>query len=166
MATTKLTIARTDVSTGLPYEALVKRFEETLGTWEAATAKRLIERSASWSDVEAAAGGVAGARGLMIIATIDQGLLTSLSGRIKKCRLYLVGNPVIAAGILDVDPHSALYVPFRVALFEGDNDEGARISFDRPSSSLAQLGNPQIDEVGALLDTKIDAVVAAVCSPT
>lgn len=165
MATTKLTVARTDVASGLSYEDLVQRFESTLGTWDGATAKQLVERKASWSEVEAAAGKIAGTHGLMIIAAIDQGQLTSLSGHAKKCRLYLVGNPVIASGILDLDPHAALYVPFRVTLFEGDDADGAQISFDRPSASLALLGNAQIDDIGRQLDEKIDAVVAAVCVP-
>jgi hypothetical protein len=39
------------------------------------------------------------------------------------------------------------------------------VSFDRPGSSLALLGNPAIDEIGRQLDAKIDAVVSAVCAP-
>ena len=99
----------------------------------------------------------------MIIAAIDQGQLTSLSGHPKRCRLYLVGNPVIATRILDIDPLAALYVPFRVAIYEGDGAGGARISFDRPASSLATLGNAKIDAIGRQLDDKIDAVVQAIC---
>ena len=166
MATTmSMTVARTDVPTGLSYENLVHRFEATLGTWDPATAQRLVERHAPWADVEAAAAKAGGSLGLMIIATLDQGQLTSLSGRAKKCRLYLVGNPVIASMILDVTPHAALYVPFRVALFEGDGSGEGRLSFDRPSSSLALLGSPAIDEIGRQLDAKIDAVVQAVFGP-
>src|SRR5262245_40304817 len=145
MTTTRLSVARTDVPTGMPYGRLVQRFEETLGTWNASTAEELVERHAPWSEVEAAAAKAAGTLGLMIIASINQGQLTSLSGREKKCRLYLVGNPIIASTILDINPHAALYVPFRVALFEGEGAEGSRISFDRPGSSLALLGDAKID---------------------
>jgi hypothetical protein len=38
------------------------------------------------------------------------------------------------------------------------------VTFDRPSSSLALLGNSAIDEIGRQLDAKIDAVVNAVCA--
>jgi hypothetical protein len=158
-------IARTDVPTGLPYEELSQRFESTLGTWHPATAQGFIERHAPWPDVEAEATKIAGTFGLMIIAAINQGQLTSLSGHQKKCRLYLVGNPVIATRILDIDPLAALYVPFRVAIYEGDGGGGARISFDRPGSSLATLGNAEIDVIGRQLDDKIDAVVQAICGP-
>jgi hypothetical protein len=165
MAIAKLTVARTDFSTTLPYEELSQRFESTLGTWHPATAQGFIERRAPWSDVEAEAAKIAGAFGLMIIAAINQGQLTSLSGHPKKCRLYLVGNPVIATRILDIDPLAALYVPFRVAIYEGDGAGGAQISFDRPGSSLATLGNAKIDVIGRQLDDKIDAVVQAICGP-
>jgi uncharacterized protein (DUF302 family) len=101
----------------------------------------------------------------MIIASLDQGQLTSLSGRVKMCRLYLVGNPVIASTMIDINPQAVLYVPFRVALWEADGSSGgARVTFDRPSSSLALLGNSAIDEIGRQLDAKIDAVVNAVCA--
>jgi hypothetical protein len=40
----------------------------------------LIERRALWPDVEAEAAKIAGTFGLMIIAAINQGQLTSLSG--------------------------------------------------------------------------------------
>ena len=56
-------------------------------------------------------------------------------------------------------------MPFRVALWEADGSGGARVSFDRPGSSLALLGNPAIDAIGRQLDAKIDAVVSAVCAP-
>jgi uncharacterized protein (DUF302 family) len=163
MTTMTGTIARMDVPTGLPYDVLSQCFESTLGAWHPATALGLIERRAPWPDVEAEAAKIAGTFGLMIIAAINQGQLTSLSGHRKKCRLYLVGNPVIATRILDVDPLAALYVPFRVAIYEADGAGGARISFDRPGSSLATLGNAKIDAIGRQLDEKIDAVVQAIC---
>jgi hypothetical protein len=53
----------------------------------------------------------------MIIETINQGVVTSLSGRPKHCRLYLVGNPAIASRILDIDPRGAFYVPPSASAF-------------------------------------------------
>ena len=40
---------------------------------------------------------------LLIVDRVDQARLRSLSGREKRCSLYLVGNPVIANQILGVD---------------------------------------------------------------
>jgi uncharacterized protein (DUF302 family) len=100
----------------------------------------------------------------MIIAAVDQGSVTSLSGVLKRCALYLVGNPVIANGILNIDPRGSLYVPFRVALFELPGSGGALIAYDRPSSSLALLERPELTEVGVRLDEKIDSVARFLAS--
>lgn len=81
---------------------------------------------------------------------------------------YLQRQPrrrLCASKILDINPHAALYVPFRVALFDDDGTEGAHLSSNRPGSSRALLRDPTIDEIGGQLDAKIDAVVEAVCGP-
>jgi uncharacterized protein (DUF302 family) len=155
-------IEHTDVSTGLSYAELVKAFEHELGRWNPATAENLVQRKAGWEEVEAEAASAGGARGLMIIHSIDQGAVTSLSGRAKDCRLYLVGNPVIATRILDIDPRGAFYVPFRVCLYSDGGAGGAGIYYDRPSSFLAALGHAGLAEIGSQLDAKIDDVVATI----
>ena len=90
---------------------------------------------------------------------------TSLSGREKRCSLYLVGNPVIADRIISIDLRASFYVPFRVCLYDDGGPDGAVISYDRPSSFLAALGNPELTEFGALLDRKIDDVATALRKP-
>ena len=104
---------------------------------------------------------MAGRHGLMIIFRANQGAITSLSGRAKRCSLYIVGNPVIANRIFELDLRASLYVPFRVCLYDDGGPAGATISYDRPSSFLAGLGRPELGEIGTLLDRKIDGVVAA-----
>jgi hypothetical protein len=154
-------IERTDVATGLTYAALVETFEHELGRWDEKIARGLVQRQASWDAVKEEADRAGGACGLMIIACINQGVVTSLSGRRNTCRLYLVGNPVIASRILDIDPRGAFYVPFRVCLYDDAGPAGAGICYDRPSSFLAALDRPGLAEIGTLLDDKIDRVVRA-----
>src|SRR4029078_11307963 len=103
----------------------------------------LVQRHAPWADVQAEASRAGGARGLIIIRSINQGVVTSLSGRAKNCRLYLVGNPVIASGIFDIDPRGAFYVPFRVCLYDDGGAAGAHIAYARPSSVRAARGHPE-----------------------
>ncbi|MGI4789088.1 MAG: DUF302 domain-containing protein, partial [Janthinobacterium lividum] len=136
-------------------------FERELGHWEAATGERLVAQKAPWSEVKAEVARKAGPRGLMIMTRLDQGAITSLDGTVKHCSLYLVGNPVIANQILNIDPRGSLYVPFRVCLFEGDETGGASLLYDRPSSFLAALGHPDLRVIGTQLDNKIDGVAKA-----
>jgi uncharacterized protein (DUF302 family) len=98
----------------------------------------------------------------MVIARADLGTVASLSGREKRCSLYLVGNPVIANQIISIDLRGSFYVPFRVALSHDGDPRGATIAYDRPSSFLATLGRPELAPIAQSLDRKIDEVAAAV----
>jgi uncharacterized protein (DUF302 family) len=155
-------IERSVVSTGLTYPALVAAFESTLGRWDPETPMRLVKRQVSWTEVEREVDRAAGPTGLMIIAHVDQGALLSLSGSVKQCSLYLVGNPVIADRILSIDIRACLYVPFRVCLYDDGSANGARIAYDRPSSFLGALERPELIAIGLLLDRKIDDAVEAI----
>jgi uncharacterized protein (DUF302 family) len=156
-----LTVQHTSIATGLSYDDLVRGFELELGRWDLAAADRLLKSKASWSEVEREVGRMAGARGLMIFTEINQGEIISLSGEVKRCSLYLVGNPVIAKKIISIDIRGSFYVPFRVCLYDHATAGSAMISYDRPSSFLAGLERPELDEIGFILDQKIDGVVNA-----
>jgi uncharacterized protein (DUF302 family) len=68
-----------------------------------------------------------------------------------------VGNPAIAARIVRIDERSALYVPFRVAVYASPQKGGATIVFDRPSSLPVGLSRLHLNHVGRMLDREIDA---------
>lgn len=150
---------KTIVETPFAYEDLCARFEAAVGRLDAPAVRRLEASAAPWPEVEAATREMAGESGLMKFAVFDQGLVASLSGSQIRCRLYLVGNPAIAARIVRIDERGALYVPFRVAVYATPRAEGATIAFDRPSSLLAGLGRPELDDIGRLLDREIDDAV-------
>ena len=158
-------IKHTEVATGRTYESLVEAFEHELGYLDPMVGARLLEQKAPWNEVEHEMTRMAGPRGLMIIFRADQGKITSLSGQEKRCSLYLVGNPVIADQIISIDLRASFCVPFRVCLYDNGGPDGAVISYDRPSSFLAALGKPELKKFGALLDGKIDDVVAAIRKP-
>jgi uncharacterized protein (DUF302 family) len=150
---------RTVVETPFGYEDLCGRFEAAVGRLDASTVRRLEAIAAPWPQVEAAMRAMAGESGLMRFAVFDQGAVASLSGSPIRCRMYLVGNPAVAARIVRIDERGALYVPFRVAVYALQRQEGATITFDRPSSLLAGLGHAELDDVGRMLDREIDDVV-------
>jgi len=151
-------IERTSIPTGLPYDLATAAFESAIGHLEPETAKALVARKASWAEVEAETGRMAGPSGLMLFAKFDQGAVASLSGTNTRCAQYLVGNPAIAARIVRIELRASLYVPFHVALFEHENGGEAILSYDRPGSFLGQFEQPQLREIGLMLDAKIDGV--------
>jgi uncharacterized protein (DUF302 family) len=152
------------IATGLTYDALVKGFERELGRWDPVAGQGLVSRKAAWSEVEREVAAMGGRRELMIFFRADQGAIASLAGKAQRCSLYLVGNPVIASRIISIDPRGSFLVPFRVCLYDDGGPGGAVISYDRPSSFLGSLGRPELDEIGELLDHKIDSVVDALRS--
>jgi Domain of unknown function DUF302 len=158
-------IERVIVATGLGYPDLVQAFERELPRLEPALLVRLVERHAAWEDVAQEIGALAGPHGLTIIAQANQGPVVSLAGKAIRSSLYLIGNPVIAAGILAIDVRASLYVPLRIALYDDGGGAGASIAFDRPSSALASLGRPELAPFGTLLDQKLDRLADAICRP-
>jgi uncharacterized protein (DUF302 family) len=155
-------IERSSVRTGKSYDSATVAFENAIGRLEVETAKALVERQASWAEVEAEMARMAGPSGLMLFAKFDQGAVASLSGTKIRCRQYLVGNPAIAAQIVRIEASASLYVPFHVALFEQHNEGEAVLAYDRPSSFLGQFDRPELSEIGLMLDAKIDGVAQRV----
>jgi uncharacterized protein (DUF302 family) len=155
-------IERCSIHTGKPYDSATAAFENAIARLEPETAKALAARQAAWAEVEADMARMAGSSGLMLFAKFDQGAVASLSGTMIRCCQYLVGNPAIAARIVRVEVRASLYVPFHVALFERDEQGEAILSYDRPSSFLGQFEQPELREIGLMLDAKIDGVAQRV----
>jgi uncharacterized protein (DUF302 family) len=155
-------IERSVIDTGLPYAAATAAFERSIGRLDVDASRALRARKAPWADVERAMARMAGPSGLMLFTQIDQGAIASLAGTTVQCRLYLIGNPAIATQIVRIDVRGCFYVPFRVAIYESQDESGAIICFDRPSSFLGALERPELADIGRLLDAKIDAVVQRV----
>jgi uncharacterized protein (DUF302 family) len=159
-SSTTPSISHVNVATGLPYDRLIEAFEASLGKWDQPAVVQLSKENAKWPEVEAAIAKMAEPFGLMVLAKIDQGRITSLSGTPKMCTLYLVGNPAIAKRIIEIDLRGSFYVPFRVAVHDDGSPDGGIISYDRPSSFLAALDRPELGAIGKSLDEKLDRVIS------
>jgi hypothetical protein len=83
---TNLSISHVNVATGLPYDRLIPAFEASLGKWDPVAGAPLWEKKASWPEVETAIAKMAEPFGLMVMVKIDQGRITSLSGKEKSAR--------------------------------------------------------------------------------
>lgn len=160
-SSTNFSISHVNVATGLPYDRLIPAFEASLGKWDPVAGAPLWEKKASWPEVETAIAKMAEPFGLMVMVKIDQGRITSLSGKAKRCTLYIVGNPVIANQIIDIDLRGSFYVPFRVAVHDDGGPNGGMIEYDRPSSFLAALNRPELDAIGKSLDEKLDRIISS-----
>ena len=93
-------------------------------------------------------------------ARTDHGALLRLAGQKRKAIQYVVGNPLFALQMTQHDIRASLYAPLRVLIYE--NEQGKTcVEYDRPSSLFGQFGNDRISPTAAMLDKKLEALVAA-----
>jgi uncharacterized protein (DUF302 family) len=95
--------------------------------------------------------------GMMIMATVDQGNMLSMTGLKLKATLFLVGNPTVGKKVFEQNHGAGLYIPLRVYVYE-DKDGKTYVSYDKPSSLLAQFDNAEINQTASMLDQKLDGL--------
>lgn len=153
-----------EIATNIPYDVLTKDFEHELGKYDAGAVTLMIQEDISWKSFEKEMVQMAGENGLMLFFKADQGRVASINSGEMKCALYLVGNPFIAAQIVNIDICASFLVPFRVSIYEKEKGKGAFIGFQKPSSFLGELENPDLKPYGELLDGKINGIINKIAS--
>ncbi len=146
-------------TTDKPFDHVAKAFEAQLGKFdgdvrEAATASEDAEVA------KAKIAAMAGPSGFMLFSTSDHGALLRLAGQKRKAIQYVVGNPVFALQMTQHDIRASLYAPLRVLIYE--NEDGRTcVEYDQPSSLFGQFNDARIASVAAMLDCKLEDLVAA-----
>jgi uncharacterized protein (DUF302 family) len=102
-----------------------------------------------------------GQGGMMVMGTVDQGNMLSMTGLRLKATLFLIGNPTVGKKLFEQDHAVGLYVPLRVFVYE-DKDGKTYVTYDKPSELLAPLNNQEIDQTAQMLDHKLDSLVQMV----
>ena len=100
-----------------------------------------------------------GYEGLMIFGITNHGALFQLIGKQRNARQYLVGNPLFAFSMTQLDIRTALYAPLKVLVY--GNDEGQTVvEYDRPSDQFGQFDQEEIKKVALGLDEKVSKLIA------
>jgi hypothetical protein len=84
----------------------------------------------------------------------DFGRLTGWYGVSGKAKMWIYGNPIVAASMAVHDIRVAGRIPLQILIYAAENGE-ARIGYDLPSSIMSRFGNPEVDAVARELDKKI-----------
>jgi uncharacterized protein (DUF302 family) len=158
MNDSRFTVDHVCRTTAKPFEEVAKVFERQLGRFEPDAYTFLAEggnTEATRVKLEA----MAGPSGFMLFTTHNHGALLRLAGQKRKAIQYIVGNPLFALQMTQHDIRASLYAPLRVLLHE--NEEGKTcVEYDKPSSLFGQFGNAKINAVAAMLDRKLEGLVA------
>jgi uncharacterized protein (DUF302 family) len=159
MNTTRISVDHVRLATDKPFEDVTETFQRQLGRFDPDVYKALAEGEDA-EGAKAKIGAMSGPSGFMLFATHNHGALLRLAGQKRKAIQYVVGNPLFAFQMTQHDIRASLYAPLRVLIYE--NDEGKTcVEYDRPSSLFGQFGNDRISPTAAMLDKKLEALVAA-----
>jgi uncharacterized protein (DUF302 family) len=150
---------RVDIVLKKPFAEAVAAFERKVPAADPSVFAQLAASRASSSQIEQTVNAMTGDLGLMMLAKIDPGPLVSLLGKPKKLSTYLIGNPLLANRMYEQHPAVALYAPLRIAIYE-DSSGTAHFTYERPSRSLEQFQNEEIEAVGGILDKRMDSLTA------
>ena len=159
MNNNRITVDHVHRATDKPFEEVTKAFERQLGRFDPDVRKAATEIGDT-EEAKAKIEAMVGPSGFMLFGTQDHGALLRLAGQKRKAIQYVVGNPLFALQMTQHDIRASLYAPLRVLIYE--NEEGKTcVEYDRPSSLFGQFGNDRISPTAAMLDRKLEALVAA-----
>lgn len=105
----------------------------------------------------------AGDTGLMILGSVRHDTVLSVLGGPPRARLFLIGNPLTALGLMRLHPEAGVYAPLRV-MFHG-RDAGTTVAtYDAPSALLDSFGDPGFSAVGRDLDGRLASLLSRLAS--
>jgi uncharacterized protein (DUF302 family) len=158
MNASRISVDHVRQATDKPFGDVTKAFEQQVGRFDPDVYKALAEGGDA-EGAKAKIEAMAGPSGFMLFATHNHGALLRLAGQKRKAIQYVVGNPLFALQMTQHDIRASLYAPLRVLIYE--NDEGKTcVEYDKPSSLFGQFGNDRIAPTAAMLDRKLEALVA------
>lgn len=158
MNSTRISVDHVRLATNKPFDEVTSEFERQLGRFDPDVYKALA-RGGDAEGAKTKIGAMAGPSGFMLFATHNHGALLRLAGQKRKAIQYVVGNPLFALQMTQHDIRASLYAPLRVLIYETDEGKTC-VEYDRPSSLFGQFGNDRIAPTAAMLDKKLEALVA------
>ena len=158
MNTTRISVDHVRLATDKPFGDVTKTFEQQVGRFDPNVYKALAEGGDA-EGAKAKIEAMAGPSGFMLFATHNHGALLRLAGQKRKAIQYVVGNPLFALQMTQHDIRASLYAPLRVLIYEDERGKTC-VEYDKPPSQFGQFGNDRIAPTAAMLDKKLEALVA------
>ena len=92
--------------------------------------------------------------GMMVMGELHQGKVLSMTGLKVESETIFVGNPAIGKQVFEQNPGAGIVLPVRINVY-ADADGKTVVAYDPPSHLLAEFKNAKIDEIGRMLDGKL-----------
>lgn len=141
-----------------PFEEVVAAFESQVGHADGNSFRDAVIASTTPEDFETHMHAFEGSSGFMVFFEADHGGWMKKIGLDARAKLYILGNPLIAATMIRHDIGVGLNVPVRVLIYEDPRSGACRLAYDLPSSLMARLQNDQVNAAAKELDRKLIAL--------
>jgi len=144
------------------FDEVVTAFEKAVGEITSDAFQKLLAASTDAHDFETRVRSFEGESGFVRFLDINHGAWLSHIGLPARCKLYILGNPLIARTMLEHDLGVGLHVPVRMMIYEDPATGKTRLAYDLPSSLMARLRNQKVTVAARRLDEKLAALARAV----
>ena len=135
------TLIHLEYSSERPFDEIVAAFEAATGVVGNDEFREAVIASAgNAGEFSRRMQAFEGPSGFMRFLDIDHGAWMRALGIPGRAKLYILGNPLIAATMVRHDLGAALNVPVRALIVEDLPRGRARLVYDLPSSLMARLG--------------------------
>jgi|SRR5579862_1990629 len=152
------------VTTELPFEQVTKNFEAQLGKYERTTLASGRAANTNADEFRKRIDGMTGPSGFMLFDSFDHGRLLTLFGKATRAVQFVIGNPLFALQMTQHNTAAGLYAPLRVLIYQDDGGKTC-VEYDSAASLFGQFGDARITKVAAMLDNKLDALIATAITP-
>jgi uncharacterized protein (DUF302 family) len=163
---TSVNAVRTEVTTSLGFDEVLARLHAQMGRASVqdivALAKLPVTEAEYVREVRTR---FVGDSGFMLFAEIDHGGWLSKFGINRRTVRWILGNPLIAVTMIRHDIAAGLFAPVELLVTEAEDEQGATVTYMRPSSLMMVKDNPPLLEAAQALDEKFDALVALATTP-
>ncbi len=145
-----------------------KSFEEVVAAIEAVVSHprmegffREVSSAKTYKELEKIINKVIGVSGFMEFCRFDFGEITNKGpgDRGPRSLRLLIGNPLIAQGMIAHVPDAASYAPVTILIDE--RADGVYLSYDKMASFLSPYESPEALKVALDLDDKVEALLTA-----
>src|ERR1700742_2954894 len=157
----QITVEHVTFVSDRPFDAVIRAFEEQVGSLEQMGWPAIPAASRDQADFERRVRDVLGPSGFTRFLTIDHGQWVTMQGRATRFIQYTLGNPLIAITMIEHHIEAGLDVPVRLAIYEHP-DGRTRLVFNTPSSLMSSLDNEAVHSAALKLDAKMMALGEAV----
>jgi len=143
------------------FDEVIQAFEAATGSVEGDAWRQLAASAKTVQEFETLAHAHEGSSGFMRFLSIDHRWMAHYGSQ-ARCRMYTMGNPLIATTMLRHSMAAGLNVPIRLVIYEDLESGTTRLGYDLPSSLMSVLENSDVTEAARKLDTKVLALAVQV----